>query len=639
MRVLRPLLLMPFVIVLTPLEAHGSPDSMACAAFSSDSCEKDEWVRRRCHRMCAELAFTVATSTSSSGAVPRPGSLPTLGGASVHDASATFAGAASWLVSELHVSQMGIILVFSSNPSLQRHLPPGMFPCSDRIVSLVDRKCFYFVEPTDLERGLEAFDLLTHDSPDWSYVAAAMLWDEALLAAADITFDELMSVLPTFTRVLLSKEVEMARAKEGTQRLQPTAGPQLSVKASTADSEPWAFYKPATSTGMQVQMRVTPVATHLSSADFVDGVCEALIEHSIGSYPMLCVAVWGYMYGDMALTQCGNVSSSNSRLDFSFTLPYGIVALGCALLEPGFNHDTRMHPVKQEFLAQWYPGFALRPGSTAVYGLPLGVLGRGSSIVYAMDGMKVSVAGSAVLDALRWSGYHDGSYHKKVADQKHVISQLFLQLRSTDATVLEVGCGGLTVGSWLIDTLNAYSYACVDVAPWAPTLILQAGLRTDRLKQALSGSILPPSDFGPKHVQIEGSAVCETKATKRGTMDLVFSFGALFCLSCNMLYTCLDNMAAALKPSGRIVITLPLKALGAANMSFVGTRQPLAMHYPPFQHPCASADATRRWAQSSGFDVSVIEPASLSSFDYQMSDIAAPMMVLERPLRVESSPN
>jgi hypothetical protein len=358
MRVLGPLLLMPFVIVLTPLEAHGSPDSMACAAFSSDLCEKDEWVRRRCHRMCAELAFTVATSTSSSGAVPRPGSLPTLGGASVHDA---------------------------------------MFPCFDRIVSLVDRKCFYFVETEDLERGLEAFDLLTHDSPDWSYVAAAMIWDEALLAAADITFDELMSVLPTFTRVLLSKEVEMARAKEGTQRLQPTAGPQLSVKASTADSEPWAFYKPATSTGMQVQMRVTPVATQLSSADFVDGVCEALIEHGIGSYPMLCVAVWGYMYGDMALTQCGNASSGNSRLEFSFTLPYGIVALGCALLDLGFSHYTGMPPVEQEFLSRWYPGFALRPGSTAVYGLPLGVLGRGSSIVYAMDGMKLSVAGSAVL--------------------------------------------------------------------------------------------------------------------------------------------------------------------------------------------------------------------------------------------------
>jgi hypothetical protein len=75
-----------------------------------------------------------------------------------------------------------------------------------------------------------------------------------------------------------------------------------------------------------------------------------------------------------------------------------------------------------------------------------------------MGSLRVSVAGSTVFDALRWSGFHHASesYYNKVADQKHVMSHYLRQYLRKEATVLEVGCGGLTVGSWLVDTLSAY---------------------------------------------------------------------------------------------------------------------------------------------------------------------------------------
>jgi hypothetical protein len=580
-------LLLVALIVLTPLKAHESSDPI-CSAFSSDSCVKD--------------------------------------------AGAAFAGAAAWLLSKFHVSQMGIVLVFSSNRSLQRSLAPGMFPCVDRIVSPMDRKCFYFVEPRDLEQGLGGFDLLT-GSPDSIFVVAAMIWDEDLLAVADTSLDELVSLLPRSTRVLLSKEVQMARAKEGAQLLEPF--PRMLMEDATVESEPWAFYKAAnTASGMHVQMRVTPAATQLSSADFVDGVCEARIDDGIDLSPMLCVAVWGYMYGEEALTEC--VDARSGRLEFSYTLPYGIVALGCAILEINVDDYSTRPAYTAKNLAAWFPGFGLRLGSNSVVrGYPLRTLGMASDSVYAMDGMKLSVAGSTVLDALRWSGFHHASYYAKVADQKHVISHYLRQYQSAEATVLEVGCGGLTVGSWLIDTLNAYSYACVDVAPWAPTLILKAGVRTDHMRPPTSSedqeysafSVARHTNFGPKHAQIEGSSVCELNAANRGKMDLVFSLGALQCLSCNMLNTCLDNMVARLKPGGRMLITLPSSMLGTENVSFV--RQPLAMHYPPFQPPCrASANATRRWAHSNGFVVSAIDLASLNTAVHQMSDVYATVQFL-----------
>jgi hypothetical protein len=40
------------LILLKLLEAHESPDATACAVFGRGSCAADEWVRRRCHRMC-----------------------------------------------------------------------------------------------------------------------------------------------------------------------------------------------------------------------------------------------------------------------------------------------------------------------------------------------------------------------------------------------------------------------------------------------------------------------------------------------------------------------------------------------------------------------------------------------------------
>jgi hypothetical protein len=135
-------------------------------------------------------------------------------------------------------------------------------------------------------------------------------------------------------------------------------------------------------------MRMTQATRQLSSADFVDGECEARMDLGIELLPMLCVAVWGYMYGEAALTQCADASSG--RLESSYALPYGMVALGCALLEINATGFMRMPPVDPNFAAQWFPGFALRPGSasaSAVRSLPLRTLRRGSHIAYAMDGI------------------------------------------------------------------------------------------------------------------------------------------------------------------------------------------------------------------------------------------------------------
>ena len=546
-----------------------------------------------------------------------------LGGKTV---DAEFSTAAAWLVSKLHVSQMAIVLVFSAL-SLQGSLPPGTFPCGGRIVSPITRICFYFVETRDLEQGLGRFDLL--DGPHVGFVAAAMIWDEDLLAAMQIPLDELFDELPSFTRVLLSKQVELAHMEEGARLLRPF--PHQRVEDSPAHSEPWAFsglIRP-----MQVTMQIAPATRQLSSADFVVGFCEAHFDRDAGddemsggidSSLMLCVVVWGYMWSEAALLpQC--VHARVGRLAISNTLPFGTVALGCALVRiEDLDCATRSNrssesecpllPVEAGTVANWFPGFAARhpesPGSPTptsglrmIGGLRLSHPG-GRRDIYGIDGMKLSVDGSTWIHALRWSGFHEESYYKKVADQKSILSQ-YLSIE-TETTVLEVGCGGLTVGSWLIDILSPYSYTCIDVAPWAPKLVLEAGIRTDTARTDKSMGyprlMTDISDFTQKHAHIEGSALCEWKAANRGKVDLVFSFTAIPYLTCNMLHTCMDNTYEALKPGGRMLIAVPVEE-NATIAASTHIREPLVMQY--FSRVCNTRDAMQRWAHSHGVAISV----------------------------------
>jgi SAM-dependent methyltransferase len=222
--------------------------------------------------------------------------------------------------------------------------------------------------------------------------------------------------------------------------------------------------------------------------------------------------------------------------------------------------------------------------------------------VYGIDGMKLSVDGSALIHALQWSGFHEESYYKKVADQKHILSQ-YLSIE-TETTVLEVGCGGLTVGSWLIDILSPYSYTCIDVAPWAPKLVLEAGVRTDTVRTDTAMGYLNTmvTDFTHKHAHIEGSALCEWKAANRGKVDLVFSFTAIDYLPCNNAYTCMDNTYEALKPGGRMLIAVPVEEHAIIAVS-THIREPLVIQYP--SRVCNTRDAIQRWAHSHGVSISV----------------------------------
>ena len=105
-----------------------------------------------------------------------------------------------------------------------------------------------------------------------------------------------------------------------------------------------------------------------------------------------------------------------------------------------------------------------------------------------------------------------------------------------------------------------------------------------------------------KHAHIEASALCEWKAANRGKVDLVFSFGAMFCLTCNMLNTCMDNMLEALTPGGRMLIAVPVEE-NATIAASTHIREPLVMQY--FSRVCNTRDAMQRWAHSHGVAISV----------------------------------
>ena len=548
------------------------------------------------------------------------------------DPSEEFSAAATWLLSTFHSSQVGIVLVFASDRSV-RLLPSWALPCGKRHVSPIDRVCFYVVEAGDLEQGLAGFDLLT-DGLHSSYIAAVVVWELEPLSVAGIDWDELVGALPSFARILLSDTAKRA--------LPQLATPQLPMVGQSADSALGVVYNVGRMLqGPHVEMRLEPAARPLSSADFVRGVCEAhLDEGEVGNSEaidslIICVAVWGYMSQFQTLLQCGQAGAR--LLSFSHTLPYGMVSLGCMLIDaelfssesgqvgPPFGHVTSPPEVADK-IETWFPGFGLPPGSNATVTVILGlspldraslrvgeVRQRASIAGNRVDGMVLSVDGSSVEAARRWSGFSDTSgWNRKVATQKQILASL---LPTTEAIfrVLEVGCGGLTIGAWLIDSLSPFSYVCVDVAPWAAAVIIDAGPHID-VDSDLSS--FTQRDLRSKHPQIEGNAECKVRASDRGTFNVVFSFTMFGYLSCPMLLTCLDSMAQALNPTGTILVAVPSPQLaqGAENSAatLVGNarKRQFVLGYPSLAS-CDVMDGTRQWARSNGFVVTVVDASSM----------------------------
>jgi hypothetical protein len=514
-----------------------------------------------------------------------------------------FGAAVFWLMSTFHRSQMGMVLVFASDRSLR--LPSWILPCGKRLVSPIDRVCFYVVDDRDLEQGLVGFDLLTDDLHS-SYVAALMLCDLEQLSASGIEWDALLDVLPSFTRILLSDVAQHALPQLSNER--------LSAVSKRAGSVPWVMCSVGSmKPGLYVEMQIAPAAGPLSSADYVRGVCEARFNEgdAIGSL-LVCVAVWGYMQPNTAILQCVEVSAR--LLAFTYTLPFGMSALGCVILDA----EIRQLELTQEVAEQYVPGFGLPPGSSAtltfVMGLPLLALGVSKDYVRGVDGMRLSVEGSTVAAALRWSGFQQGTWHRKVTWQKETLASYLPPSEGADFRILEVGCGGLTIGGWLIDTLSPFSYACVDVAPWAARLIIKYGLRVDVADGATFSSM--DRSFWGKHPLIEGNSECKVRALDRGRFNVVFSFTMLAYLSCNMLFICLDSMAEALQPAGKILVSIPVPA--TTLVSNARSRQ-FVLNYP-HPDPCDTRDGTRQWAQSHRFVVTVIagkSPASRPSSESQ----------------------
>ena len=550
------------------------------------------------------------------------------------DPSEEFSAAATWLLSTFHPSQVGIVLVFASDRPV-RLLPSWALPCGRLLVSPIDRVCFYVVEAGDLEQGLAGFDLLT-DGLHSSYVAAVVVWEMEPLSVAGIDWDELIGALPSFARILLGDTAKRA--------LLQLAAPQLPMVGKSADSALGVVYNVGRMLqGPHVEMRLEPAARPLSSADFVRGVCEAhldeahLDEGEIGTSEaidslIICVAVWGYMSQFQTLLQCGQAGAR--LLSFAFTLPYGMVSLGCMLIDaelfssesgqvgPPFGHVTSPPEVADK-IETWFPGFGLPPGSNATVTVILGlspldraslrvgeVRQRASIAGNRVDGMVLSVDGSSVEAARRWSGFSDTSgWNRKVALQKQIMASL---LPTTEAhfRVLEVGCGGLTIGAWLIDSLSPFSYVCIDVAPWAATVIIDAGPHID-VDSDLSS--FTQRDLRSKHPQIEGNAECRVRPSDRGQFGVVFSFTMMGYLSCPMLFACLDSMAEALHPAGRILVSIPGRSTGplqaaesSAAIRAIRVHRKFVLNYPHADTCGAHIDHTRQWARSNRFGVTVL---------------------------------
>ena len=195
---------------------------------------------------------------------------------------------------------------------------------------------------------------------------------------------------------------------------------------------------------------------------------------------------------------------------------------------------------------------------------------------------------------------------------------------AADFRILEVGCGALTIGAWLIDTLGPFSYACVDVAPWAAKAIIDAGLRIDLYEPLVETTTeqsinfvafdaFPHADLRAKRPHIEGNAECRVRPSDRGQFGVVFSFTMMAYLSCPMLSACLDSMAEALHPAGRILVSIPGRSTGplqaaesSAAIHASRVHRKFVLNYPHADTCGAHMDHTRQWARSNRFGVTVL---------------------------------
>ena len=196
---------------------------------------------------------------------------------------------------------------------------------------------------------------------------------------------------------------------------------------------------------------------------------------------------------------------------------------------------------------------------------------------------------------------------------------------AADFRILEVGCGALTIGAWLIDTLGPFSYACVDVAPWAAKAVIDAGLRIDLYEPLVEHQttelsinfvafdVFPHADLRAKRPHIEGNAECRVRPSDRGQFGVVFSFTMMGYLSCPMLSACLDSMAEALHPAGRILVSIPGRSTGplqaaesSAAIHASRVHRKFVLNYPHADTCGAHMDHTRQWARSNRFGVTVL---------------------------------